>query len=184
MCIGELFLFNFFHIFSFIYPFFMLKLMPFLFRFSFRKYRLKNFQYIYSVSIKSNFLCYSFKFLSLNEVVRVFEKKKLEHLSCRYLAEVLYSWQITTLNRAESHLQREEVLTEKNNSKSRNNKKTKKNKKKIRVHTKELAMCQVNYFFFHLTFFIIVFNQTTTLISFFLFFFLRGGDLSCNFFLI
>ena len=69
-------------------------------------------------------------------------KSYLQNIFCRYLAEVLYSWQITALNRADAQLRREESLIEQS-SKSRNNKKNKKNKKKARLHAKELTMYQV-----------------------------------------
>nr|CAB3264177.1 N-alpha-acetyltransferase 35, NatC auxiliary subunit-like [Phallusia mammillata] len=60
-----------------------------------------------------------------------------------YLAEVLLSWQMTTLNRAEGQLQRDETLNEQmQSSKSRSHKKAKKNKKKSRLHAKELLLVQ------------------------------------------
>ncbi|CAK8676705.1 unnamed protein product [Clavelina lepadiformis] len=61
-----------------------------------------------------------------------------------YLAEVLLSWQITTLNRAENQLQRDEALAEQQqqSSKSRSNKKAKKNKKRPRLQNRELVLCQ------------------------------------------
>uniref|UniRef100_F7AER5 N-alpha-acetyltransferase 35, NatC auxiliary subunit n=1 Tax=Ciona intestinalis TaxID=7719 RepID=F7AER5_CIOIN len=59
-----------------------------------------------------------------------------------YLAEVLLSWQLTTLNRAESQLQSDDMLADPTPAKSRSNKKSKKNKKKCKVHLREIAITQ------------------------------------------
>ncbi|XP_078490210.1 LOW QUALITY PROTEIN: N-alpha-acetyltransferase 35, NatC auxiliary subunit-like [Ciona intestinalis] len=59
-----------------------------------------------------------------------------------YLAEVLLSWQLTTLNRADSQLQSDDMLADPTPTKSRSNKKSKKNKKKCKVHLREIAITQ------------------------------------------
>uniref|UniRef100_H2ZHX8 N-alpha-acetyltransferase 35, NatC auxiliary subunit n=2 Tax=Ciona savignyi TaxID=51511 RepID=H2ZHX8_CIOSA len=60
-----------------------------------------------------------------------------------YLAEVLLSWQLTTLNRAEGQLQSDESLADPTPSnKQRSHKKAKKNKKKCKVHAREIVLTQ------------------------------------------
>lgn len=81
---------------------------------------------------------------SFHSFVVLIRLQYFAYLSFRYLAEVLLSWLITTLNRAETQLMKDEALGEQQSQvKGRSSKKNKRNKKKGKTHSKELTLMQV-----------------------------------------